>query len=230
VLRQYTGGTVDITSHQLSDDGVSISEFMAPTGGNWGSNCINDAYVRLLENIISPEVLAEFRRTEPSAFRTSVNAKAHQYVCYIIVVYHVCISLFLSVYPFLHDFFRRAVDICDKFEAKKHQRPNSDKVIVELNQDLTAFMSGKHLDLGQLVKNFAEPVGERVHELTLERGKHCAVAARIPIPHLCNMICMCVGSLCRLLPLSSSRAVFQASNSDLVWHSGRVCSPRPSNA
>ncbi len=81
------------------------------------------------------------------------------------------------------------MDICDKFEAKKHQRPTTDKVLVELNQDLTAFMSSKHLDLGQLIKNFAEPAGELVHELTLERGtQRQAEIPNFQCPHFVDSV------------------------------------------
>ncbi|XP_052086959.1 heat shock 70 kDa protein 12A-like [Mytilus californianus] len=61
------GGTVDITGFHSTPDGV-LRELMSARGGDWGSNAINDSFVKYLGNIFTFKVIDEFRSNHPEEY------------------------------------------------------------------------------------------------------------------------------------------------------------------
>jgi hypothetical protein len=48
-MYKHTGGTVDITAHQVMDNALSVKEIIEANGGPWGGNEINKKFVEYLE-------------------------------------------------------------------------------------------------------------------------------------------------------------------------------------
>eukprot|EP00903_Cladosiphon_okamuranus_P013449 g12525.t2 len=58
------GGTVDITTHEvLSLNPMRLKELLPPTGGAWGSTCIDDAFIEWCEGFLGEKLFAQARRT-----------------------------------------------------------------------------------------------------------------------------------------------------------------------
>ena len=55
------GGTVDITVHEVLENG-NLRELYKANGGNWGGTSIDDAFYQLLEEIFGRKVVETFRR------------------------------------------------------------------------------------------------------------------------------------------------------------------------
>eukprot|EP01084_Bolivina_argentea_P154476 269282_1 len=64
ILVDAGGGTVDIATHKILEDG-SVEEIMRPTGGKLGSCYIDDLYIKLLEEIFSEAWMDEFKKEGP---------------------------------------------------------------------------------------------------------------------------------------------------------------------
>ncbi|KAK3100458.1 hypothetical protein FSP39_020422 [Pinctada imbricata] len=58
------GGTVDITAHEVSEDG-GLRELHQACGGNWGGNRVNDQFVKFLEELFGNEVITKMRHESP---------------------------------------------------------------------------------------------------------------------------------------------------------------------
>ncbi|KAL4232761.1 Heat shock 70 kDa protein 12A [Mactra antiquata] len=56
------GGTIDITVHQVQDNG-SIKELYAANGGDWGGTYIDEAFHDLLSDIVGTTIMEDFQRT-----------------------------------------------------------------------------------------------------------------------------------------------------------------------
>ena len=57
----YSGGTVDITIHQVKDHG-RLKELHKATGGAWGGTKVDDAFRQLLVKIVTDDVFPVFQR------------------------------------------------------------------------------------------------------------------------------------------------------------------------
>lgn len=53
------GGTVDITVHEVLDDG-NVRELYKANGGPWGGKSVNDAFLRFLNEVIGEETMRKF--------------------------------------------------------------------------------------------------------------------------------------------------------------------------
>ncbi|KAK3099358.1 hypothetical protein FSP39_003254 [Pinctada imbricata] len=58
------GDTVDITAHEVSEDG-GLRELHQACGGNWGGNRVNDQFVEFLEELFGNEVITKIRHESP---------------------------------------------------------------------------------------------------------------------------------------------------------------------
>eukprot|EP01084_Bolivina_argentea_P169678 294120_1 len=67
ILIDAGGGTVDVACHKICGDG-RVEEIVYPTGGPYGSCYIDDAYMKLLENIFSKKWLDEFKQDSPTVY------------------------------------------------------------------------------------------------------------------------------------------------------------------
>ena len=56
----YLGGTVDITVHEVTTD-KTLKELEKPSGGDWGGTCVDNCFEETLIEVISSEVMDEFR-------------------------------------------------------------------------------------------------------------------------------------------------------------------------
>ena len=66
------GGTVDITTHKvLSTNPLRLKEVLAPTGGPWGSTCVDDAFMKWCKQLLGEHAYTQVRRT--SAFYNLLN-------------------------------------------------------------------------------------------------------------------------------------------------------------
>lgn len=59
----YTGGTVDITVHEVQSNG-SLKELYKANGGNWGGTYIDAAFRRFLADIVGNDVMDNFQATK----------------------------------------------------------------------------------------------------------------------------------------------------------------------
>ncbi|XP_045161656.2 heat shock 70 kDa protein 12B-like [Mercenaria mercenaria] len=57
------GGTADITVHQKMADG-SLKELHKASGGAWGGNEVDKAYLKMLSDMIGPEAIEKFKREQ----------------------------------------------------------------------------------------------------------------------------------------------------------------------
>ena len=56
----FAGGTVDISVHQVMDNG-NLKELYKASGGPWGGTRVDEAFFNMLESILGPTVLAQFK-------------------------------------------------------------------------------------------------------------------------------------------------------------------------
>lgn len=59
----FTGGTVDITVHEVQPNG-SLKELYSANGGNWGGTYIDIAFRNLLADIVGNDVMDDFQATQ----------------------------------------------------------------------------------------------------------------------------------------------------------------------
>ena len=62
-----TGGTIDVTIHEMLEDG-RVRELYKATGGPWGGDKVNEAFIEYLCDILSKEVVDAMKRKCPSEF------------------------------------------------------------------------------------------------------------------------------------------------------------------
>ncbi|KAJ3097133.1 hypothetical protein HDU97_005135 [Phlyctochytrium planicorne] len=66
VVADCGGGTIDLTSHEISDDlGSNVKEIMPASGGDWGSTGIDRVIVKLIKDILGKDKVREARRNAP---------------------------------------------------------------------------------------------------------------------------------------------------------------------
>ncbi len=68
LLLDAGGGTIDIAAHQLSQDGKTWCEFLPPSGGPWGSTCLNRFFFDTFAEAFGAELMEQFRTECPSSF------------------------------------------------------------------------------------------------------------------------------------------------------------------
>lgn len=61
----FTGGTADITIHQVAEDGT-LKELHSASGGAWGGIKVDQAFEQLLIDIVEEDVYAEFQKRNAS--------------------------------------------------------------------------------------------------------------------------------------------------------------------
>jgi hypothetical protein len=66
LLLDLGGGTVDVTAFEVYRNGTSFREFMPPSGGPFGSNCINEAFLATLRAILTPDLFRLFQERQPA--------------------------------------------------------------------------------------------------------------------------------------------------------------------
>ncbi|CAM9166653.1 unnamed protein product, partial [Scytosiphon promiscuus] len=68
------GGTIDITTHDISSvhPTLSLREILAPTGGPWGSSCVDDDFKKFFSQFVGDETFANLRHT--SVFYNLLNS------------------------------------------------------------------------------------------------------------------------------------------------------------
>ncbi|CAN0052936.1 unnamed protein product, partial [Hapterophycus canaliculatus] len=59
------GGTVDITTHSITsvDPTLSLAEILPPTGGPWGSICVDEEFMKFFRQFIGEDAFAKVRHT-----------------------------------------------------------------------------------------------------------------------------------------------------------------------
>jgi hypothetical protein len=62
---------VDITAHALTKDG-NLREVAARSGGRWGSVCIDENFVRLLDQVFGKDVMDYYRTTYPQEWEEAL--------------------------------------------------------------------------------------------------------------------------------------------------------------
>lgn len=58
------GGTVDITAHEVREDG-HVRELIKATGGNWGSTTVDEEYLDFLKKFIGETATTYINRYTP---------------------------------------------------------------------------------------------------------------------------------------------------------------------
>ena len=61
------GGTVDVTVHEISENG-KLKELYKASGGAWGGDKVNEKYCSFLEQIVGKQVLTKFKEESMSAW------------------------------------------------------------------------------------------------------------------------------------------------------------------
>ncbi|XP_061186444.1 heat shock 70 kDa protein 12A-like [Saccostrea echinata] len=61
------GGTIDITAHEVLEDGT-VKELLKATGGNWGGVAVDESYMKLIKCLIGDEVTKKIEKDPPSIF------------------------------------------------------------------------------------------------------------------------------------------------------------------
>ncbi|XP_021364095.1 heat shock 70 kDa protein 12A-like [Mizuhopecten yessoensis] len=64
LIMDLGGGTIDITAHEVLNDG-HLKEINEPTGGYWGGLRVNESFVRFLQRICGQDVLHEMEKMYP---------------------------------------------------------------------------------------------------------------------------------------------------------------------
>eukprot|EP00105_Crassostrea_gigas_P002759 XP_011415405.1 PREDICTED: heat shock 70 kDa protein 12A [Crassostrea gigas] len=61
------GGTVDVTGYEVLKE-KGLKELFPPSGGDWGGNRVNKAFLSLLGDIFGTDILSYFRRSHASEY------------------------------------------------------------------------------------------------------------------------------------------------------------------
>ncbi|OWF45305.1 Heat shock 70 kDa protein 12A [Mizuhopecten yessoensis] len=72
LIMDLGGGTIDITAHEVLNDG-HLKEINEPTGGYWGGLRVNESFVRFLQRICGQDVLHEMEKMYPRKFIEGVD-------------------------------------------------------------------------------------------------------------------------------------------------------------
>ena len=61
------GGTIDITAHEVLDDGT-VREIIKSNGGNWGGTSVDSEYIEFIKCLIGESVTQSIQQNEPNVF------------------------------------------------------------------------------------------------------------------------------------------------------------------
>ena len=61
------GGTIDITAHEVSNDGT-VREIIKSNGGNWGGTSVDREYIEFIKCLIGESVTQSIHQNEPNVF------------------------------------------------------------------------------------------------------------------------------------------------------------------
>lgn len=61
------GGTIDITAHQVMEDG-NVKELIKATGGNWGGTRVDEEYMDFIKCLIGETTTKEISKNASSVF------------------------------------------------------------------------------------------------------------------------------------------------------------------
>lgn len=61
------GGTIDITAHEVLEDG-HVRELIKATGGNWGGSRVDEEYMDFIKSIIGEEATKHIEESKPDVF------------------------------------------------------------------------------------------------------------------------------------------------------------------
>ncbi|XP_033742695.1 heat shock 70 kDa protein 12A-like isoform X2 [Pecten maximus] len=65
LIMDLGGGTIDITAHEVLEDG-HLKEINEPTGGYWGGLRVNEEFTRFLQRLFGQDVLTELKENYPA--------------------------------------------------------------------------------------------------------------------------------------------------------------------
>lgn len=71
-MLNFSGGTMDVTAHEIEDDDT-INEIYHATGGDYGGTKVDKEFEDLLNKIFGVEFIDEFRRSHPSDWLELMN-------------------------------------------------------------------------------------------------------------------------------------------------------------
>ena len=60
----FTGGTVDLTAHEVLSSG-GVKEIHTASGGAWGGTKVDENFVKLLEEVLSRNFISSFQKQCP---------------------------------------------------------------------------------------------------------------------------------------------------------------------
>lgn len=63
----HVGGTIDITAHEVLEDGY-VRELIKATGGNWGGTRVDEEYMDFIKSIIGEDVTKHIEESKPDVF------------------------------------------------------------------------------------------------------------------------------------------------------------------
>ncbi|XP_035679092.1 heat shock 70 kDa protein 12A-like [Branchiostoma floridae] len=66
------GGTVDITVHEISENG-KVKEVTTASGGDWGGTKVDVAFLGLLDNIFGADIMTQYRVAHPNEYLILLN-------------------------------------------------------------------------------------------------------------------------------------------------------------
>lgn len=67
------GGTIDITAHEVLEDG-HVRELIKATGGNWGGTRVDEEYMDFIKSIIGEEATKHIEESKPDVFLKPVES------------------------------------------------------------------------------------------------------------------------------------------------------------
>lgn len=72
LIMDLGGGTIDITAHEVLEDG-HLKEINEPTGGYWGGLRVNEQFTRFLQRLCGQDVLSELKENNPADWQAILD-------------------------------------------------------------------------------------------------------------------------------------------------------------
>ncbi|XP_060082611.1 heat shock 70 kDa protein 12A-like [Ylistrum balloti] len=72
LIMDLGGGTIDITAHEVLEDGY-LKEINEPTGGYWGGQRVNEEFTRFLQRLCGQDVLSDLQDSFPGDWQAIVD-------------------------------------------------------------------------------------------------------------------------------------------------------------